>query len=154
MTLYFATLASPVGQLLLTSDGERLTGLQLDVVPSDDLIPDAKPLRSAIQQLQAYFAGELRKFDLPLNAAGTAFQRTVWKQLCKVPYGKTASYRDIAAKIANPLAVRAVGSANGRNPIAIVVPCHRIIAADGTLGGYSGGLWRKEWLLNHEGVDL
>ncbi len=113
-------------------------------------------LEEARRQLDAYFAGELRCFDLPLDLEGTPFQRQVWQQLLSVGYGQTASYQDIAVAIDNPKAVRAVGAANGRNPVAIIVPCHRIIGSGGRakLTGYGGGLWRKEWLLRHEGVLL
>ena len=113
-------------------------------------------LDEAHRQLNAYFAGELRCFDLPLDLDGTPFQRQVWQQLLSVDYGQTASYQDIAHAIDNPKAVRAVGAANGRNPVSIIVPCHRIIGSGGRpkLTGYGGGLWRKEWLLRHEGVLL
>ena len=117
----------------------------------------AHPLLEEVRrQLDAYFAGDLRCFDLPLALEGTPFQRQVWQQLLSVGYGQTASYQEIAAAIDNPKAVRAVGAANGRNPVAIIVPCHRIIGSGGRakLTGYGGGLWRKEWLLRHEGVLL
>jgi O-6-methylguanine DNA methyltransferase len=108
----------------------------------------------ALHQVAAYLAGTRQTFDLPLLLHGTAFQRQVWAQLRKVPYGHTASYRDIALAIGRPKAVRAVGAANGQNPISIIVPCHRVIGSDGSLTGYGGGLWRKEWLLRHEGTLL
>ena len=113
-------------------------------------------LEEVRRQLDAYFAGDLRCFDLPLDMEGTPFQRQVWQQLLSVAYGQTASYQDIAVAIDNPKAVRAVGAANGCNPVAIIVPCHRIIGSGGRakLTGYGGGLWRKEWLLRHEGVLL
>ena len=104
----------------------------------------------AAEQLQAYFAGTLQQFSLPLAANGTAFQQQVWQALCTVPFGTTCSYADIANQIDNKKAVRAVGAANGRNPIAIIVPCHRVIGANGTLTGYAGGLDKKAWLLKHE----
>jgi len=117
----------------------------------------AHPLLEEVRrQLDAYFAGDLRCFDLPLDLEGTPFQRQVWQQLLSVDYGQTASYQEIAVAIDNLKAVRAVGAANGRNPVAIIVPCHRIIGsgARAKLTGYGGGLWRKEWLLRHEGVLL
>lgn len=132
--------------------GERSTS---NFPPS--LQSGAHPLLNEVQrQLDAYFAGDLRSFDLPLALEGTPFQRQVWQQLLSVVYGQTASYRDIAEAIDNPKAVRAVGAANGRNPVSIIVPCHRIIGSGGRpkLTGYGGGLWRKEWLLRHEGVLL
>ena len=104
----------------------------------------------AAQQLQAYFNGTLQHFSLPLAAKGTAFQLQVWQALCTVPFGDTCSYAEIARKIDNLRAVRAVGAANGRNPLAIVVPCHRVIGANGSLTGYAGGLSKKAWLLKHE----
>ncbi|MFZ8199583.1 methylated-DNA--[protein]-cysteine S-methyltransferase [Alteromonas portus] len=107
----------------------------------------------ACRQLSAYFDGKLNEFDLPLSAKGTAFQHSVWDALQQVKYGETASYLDIANAIGNPKAVRAVGMANGRNPIAIVVPCHRIIGSNKTLTGYAGGLPRKQYLLNLEGAQ-
>ena len=101
-------------------------------------------------QLQAYFAGELRDFELPLAAEGTPFQQRVWRALCDIPYGETISYGELARRIGQPTASRAVGLANGQNPISIVVPCHRVIGANGSLTGYGGGLARKRWLLAHE----
>ena len=124
---------------------------------SSPMQPGMHPLLDEVhRQLNAYFAGDLRYFDLPLDLEGTPFQRQVWQQLLSVGYGHTASYQDIAHAIDNPKAVRAVGAANGRNPVSIIVPCHRIIGSGGRakLTGYGGGLWRKEWLLRHEGVLL
>ena len=133
--------------------GEREEGS-----PSSSLMPAAarRLLEEAQRQLAAYFAGALRCFDLPLALAGTPFQQQVWQQLRRVAYGETASYAMIAEAIGNPKAVRAVGAANGRNPVAVVVPCHRVIGSGGRakLTGYGGGLWRKEWLLRHEGALL
>lgn len=106
--------------------------------------------QEAKRQLQAYIDGTLSQFDLPLGAKGTAFQRSVWQALCDIPYGETRSYGDIATAIGNPKAVRAVGTANSKNPISIIVPCHRVIGSNGKLTGYAGGLNRKEWLLRLE----
>lgn len=103
--------------------------------------------------MRAYFAGELQAFDVPLNMAGTDFQRVVWRELRNIGYGEIISYAELARRVDRPGAARAVGAANGRNPISIIVPCHRVIGADGTLTGYGGGLDRKEWLLRHE-VDV
>ena len=108
------------------------------------------PLGEAKRQLREYFGGERRDFDLPLSPAGTAFQRRVWDELRRIPYGETVSYGELARRIGRPTASRAVGAANGRNPLAIVVPCHRVIGTDGTLTGYGGGLPVKETLLAHE----
>lgn len=110
----------------------------------------ADMLQRAVEQLQQYFAGSRQSFDLPLTATGTAFQQQVWQQLCSIAYGHTESYGALALQLGNKNAMRAVGAANGRNPIAIIVPCHRVIGADGKLTGYAGGLNRKLWLLQHE----
>ena len=107
-------------------------------------------LKEAVNQLRQYFAGERQTFTLPLAAAGTLFQQQVWQQLCQIPFGHTQSYGELARQLGNKNAMRAVGAANGRNPIAIIVPCHRVIGADGKLTGYAGGLDRKIWLLHHE----
>ena len=107
-------------------------------------------IREAVKQLNAYFAGKLRNFDVPLDAQGTAFQRRVWSHLRRIPYGQAVAYRDLAQKMGHPKAARAVGSANGKNPLCIIVPCHRVISADGGLGGYSAGIKRKAFLLKHE----
>jgi O-6-methylguanine DNA methyltransferase len=106
--------------------------------------------RQVVQDVEAYFAGELRSFDLPLAPCGTDFQREVWGALAEIPYGETRSYADVAAALGRPKAVRAVGAANGMNALAIVVPCHRVVGADGRLTGYGGGLWRKRRLLDLE----
>ena len=111
-------------------------------------------VREGARQIDQYVGGQRREFDLPLGLYGTDFQRQVWRQVLTVPYGQAATYQDIADAIGNPLAVRAVGAANGRNPLPLIVPCHRIIGRDGHLVGYGGGLWRKEWLLRLEGYLL
>jgi methylated-DNA-[protein]-cysteine S-methyltransferase len=154
----FSYLDSPIGPLLLTCDGEALTGLYMEVSsrPRDlaDWIedPGAEPLPAAVRQLGEYFSGQRREFDLPLRMRGTDFQQRVWRSLTEIRYGETCSYGELAKRIGNPSASRAVGLANGRNPISIVVPCHRVIGADGSLTGYGGGLERKRWLLAHEGL--
>jgi methylated-DNA-[protein]-cysteine S-methyltransferase len=157
-TTYYAWQDSPVGPLLLTSDGTALTGLYMNehrhgpdgVGEGWVEDPTAAPLAEARRQLAAYFAGERTDFDLPLAPAGTDFQRRVWDELARIPYGETISYGELARRIGDPNASRAVGLANGRNPISIVVPCHRVIGAKGRLVGYGGGLNRKETLLAHE----
>jgi len=156
---YFTTLSSPVGDLLLTSDGARLTGLYLEehgggqtAAPSPDWRRDEAPFREAATQLAEYFEGVRQSFSLPLAAVGTDFQRRVWAALAVIPFGETRSYGEIANAIGQPGSARAVGLANGQNPISIVVPCHRVIGANGTLTGYGGGLDRKRWLLEHEGT--
>jgi methylated-DNA-[protein]-cysteine S-methyltransferase len=157
---YYTRIDSPIGRLLLTSDATALTGLYMEVsgkaggpVLGVDARADAHAgvLPAATQQLAEYFAGQRRHFDLPLALRGTPFQEQVWQALTEIPYGATWSYGQLAERIGNPRAVRAVGLANGRNPISILVPCHRVIGADGSLTGYGGGLERKRWLLAHEG---
>lgn len=139
---------SLIGTLTLVCDGKALTAVHLDGASAKQ---DNHPLlQAAKRQCEEYFAGERREFDLPLEPQGTEFQRAVWRALLDVPYGATASYAEIARAIGKPKACRAVGAANGRNPLAIVVPCHRVIGADGSLTGYGGGLKAKQWLLNHE----
>ncbi len=154
VTALYAVVPSPIGNLLLTSDGEALTGLHMDKNNGFDIDPDWEEDKSAmapaIEQLSAYFVGELRTFDLKMELEGTPFQKRVWKELQRIPFGKTISYQELARRVGNPKASRAVGSANGKNPVAVIIPCHRVIATGGTLGGYGGGLERKEWLINHE----
>ena len=141
---------SPVGELWLTGDGTHLTGLWFGPLP-DPAAPAAvagiAPFPEVRAQLEEYFAGRRRDFDLPLAPVGTPFQRRVWQALREIPYGETVSYGALAARLGQPGAGRAVGLANGQNPISIVIPCHRVIGAGGALTGYGGGLERKRWLL-------
>ena len=123
------------------AEAENGTAAQTDLPPL---------MATCLTQLAEYFRGERREFSLKLEPEGTDFQKAVWRQLATIPYGQTVSYLDIARLIGNEKAIRAVGAANGQNPIVIVVPCHRVIGSDGKLTGYGGGLWRKAWLLNHE----
>lgn len=151
MTAWWDVVTSPLGPVVLTAIEGALTSVRIGAErPPEPARRDARVLAVARQELDEYFAGERTHFTLALAPAGTAFQRQVWEALRTVPYGATASYRDIAERIGNPKAVRAVGLANGANPIPIVIPCHRVIGADGSLTGYSGGLDRKRWLLRHE----
>ena len=151
--IFYAHIESPVGLLRLTSNGAALTGLFLDKQHGPQIgadwveADDAAPFAEVRRQIAAYFAGRRRVFDLPLAPSGTEFQRQVWAALAAVPYGTTVSYGEIARRIGLPKAARAVGLANGRNPLSIVVPCHRVIGASGKLTGYGGGLLRKEALL-------
>jgi methylated-DNA-[protein]-cysteine S-methyltransferase len=154
---------SPIGPLTLVAADGMLIGLYLDAPrsgsarhqPGADVLgapadPASEPFSAAAEQLAAYFGGRLTDFTLPLAPAGTPFQRRVWAGLQAIPYGETWSYGQLASKIGNPAAVRAVGLANGRNPIAVVIPCHRVIGSDGSLTGYGGGLDRKRFLLDLE----
>lgn len=151
---------SPVGPLTLVSDGKALAAVAFDnhsktlralaqAEPGSDAVLD-----EARRQLDAYFAGRIQRFDLPLAPQGTPFQERVWMALRDIPYGKTCSYGDIAAIVGAPKAVRAVGGANGCNPISIIVPCHRVIGASGALTGFGGGIDRKRCLLTHEQGQL
>jgi methylated-DNA-[protein]-cysteine S-methyltransferase len=153
-TTWWTMTPSPVGPLLLLGDGVALrglyTGADRDQPPGDDCVEDAAPLRDAVEQLDAYWAGERVAFDLALAPVGTPFQRTVWDALCEIPFGATWSYGELAAHVGRPGSARAVGRANGSNPISIVVPCHRVIGSTGALVGYGGGLDRKRALLAHE----
>ena len=147
----FSVYASPIGDLVLTGDAQALAGIDLHGRrPPAGAIRDDAAFAAVRAQLDAYFAGALTEFDLPLAARGTAFQRRVWSALRSIPYGATVSYGELARRIGAPTAARAVGLANGANPIPIVVPCHRVIGADGSLTGFGGGLARKRWLLAHE----
>jgi methylated-DNA-[protein]-cysteine S-methyltransferase len=155
----YSTCPSPFGELFLISDGDALTGLHLP--PHDDRaapcpepgwLRDDAHFRDVRDQLQAYFEGELHQFEIPIRLVGTEFQRSVWKELINIPFGTTISYAEQARRIGRAGSARAVGAANGRNPIAIVVPCHRVIGANGTLTGYGGGLELKQWLLDLETV--
>jgi methylated-DNA-[protein]-cysteine S-methyltransferase len=150
-----STMESPIGPLTLIARDGVLTNVSMHEQrhlspPPADAIIDDDWFKDVVAQLDAYFAGERSSFDLEMNLAGTSFQRSVWKQLNAIPYGETISYGELARRVGNPQASRAVGLANGRNPIAIIVPCHRVIGADGSLTGYGGGLERKTWLLEHE----
>lgn len=148
------TIASPVGPLLLVADGRALLEIRFGGGRSDDVSSERETalLRETHTQLDAYFAGSLREFDLPLAPRGTQFQLRVWRALLEIPYGETWSYADVARRLDSPTATRAVGAANGRNPLPIVVPCHRVIGADGSLTGYGGGLEIKRSLLRLEGT--
>ena len=141
---------SPIGCIEITGTEQGILSVDFLDTPckASSSIPDC--LTSCVRQIAEYFKGTRREFTLDLVLQGTAFQRRVWGALRRIPYGQTASYRDIARAIGNEKAVRAVGNANGRNRIPIIIPCHRVIGSSGDLVGFASGLWRKEWLLNHE----
>jgi methylated-DNA-[protein]-cysteine S-methyltransferase len=150
---------SPLGDLLAVRDGDGLAGLYLPtgkrpVRPAADWQRRDADLADVAGQLDEYFAGERREFDLLLRPRGTAFQQRVWAALREIPYGETRSYGFIAAELGVPGAARAVGLANGQNPISIIVPCHRVVGASGALTGYGGGLPAKQWLLAHEAARV
>ena len=151
--MYSQSFRSPCGNLTVSASERGVTAVTF----TGNRLQKDQPsgiTALACEQLQAYFAGDITLFDLPLDLQGTDFQQRVWRQLLRVNYGETASYGDIALQLDNPKAVRAVGMANSKNPIAIVVPCHRIIGRNGSLTGYAGGLERKRYLLNLEGVKI
>ena len=144
---------SPVGPLTLTAEEGFLTGCAFgafDLGEAGENAADAAVLALCQQEPAAYFAGKLQNFTVPLRPAGTAFRQRVWEALCRIPYGQTASYRNIAERVGNPKAVRAVGGANHHNPIVILIPCHRVIGSDGSLTGFGGGLEAKKFLLGLE----
>lgn len=160
---YYSELATPIGPVTIVSDGVSITAVSMR--PAADVVRSGADLRSGAEwieddallaecraQLTAYFAGDLREFSLPLAPRGTPFQMSVWDALRQIPFGETRSYGALAAALGRPGSARAVGAANRTNPIGIVVPCHRVIGADGALTGYAGGIERKKFLLEHEGA--
>lgn len=159
MLTLFTTIESSLGQLLLACDEAGLREITFPrngraATADREWHQDASAFVETVRQLRAYFAGELQDFDLPLAPQGTPFQQGVWNELCKIPYGETTSYGELARRINNPNACRAVGLANGSNPIPIIIPCHRVIGANGKLTGYGGGLPIKEKLLALEKRQL
>lgn len=150
---FFRTcIESPIGTLVISGTTNCIKEISFSEPPvevtNDQKLPEI--IKSCKEELFSYFKGELPSFRLQIEQTGTAFQKQVWKQLITIPFGKTQSYLDIARKMGNPASLRAIGNANSKNKIAIVVPCHRVIGHDGSLTGYAGGIWRKEWLLKHE----
>ena len=151
--MFACTYQTPVGEITLAEENGALKRLcfgHLPKLPAGTEVKETPLILKARRQLDEYFAGQRHRFDLPLQPEGTSFQQKVWSALQSIPYGKTASYKDIAVKIGNPRACRAVGMANNKNPLAIVIPCHRVVGSDGKLVGYGGGLGIKEYLLNLE----
>jgi len=145
-----AYIKTPLGIARITGDENGISSVS--VLDSDekesDIIPEV--LQDCVYQLQEYFNGKRQNFSLPLNAEGTDFQKKVWEALVEIPFGKTTSYLELSRVLGDEKATRAVASANGKNPLWIIVPCHRVIGSNGSLTGYAGGLWRKKWLLDHE----
>jgi methylated-DNA-[protein]-cysteine S-methyltransferase len=151
----YRTIESPIGPLLLAGDDQGVRFLLFSTgrhtaQPKPEWEPDRGSLNDIASQLTSYFAGKLRAFDIPLAPQGTPFQQQVWRALCDIPYGTTTSYAELARRIGKPKAVRAVGLANGSNPISIIIPCHRVIGSNGSLTGYGGGLPIKKALLDLE----
>lgn len=145
-----AFIHSPLGTTRIVGDANGIAEISVlnSSVEASAKIPEE--LKQAAAQLTEYFDGKRSQFDLKLNPQGTEFQQKVWRELLQIPFGKTVSYMDITKKLGDVKAIRAVASANGKNPLWIVVPCHRVIGTDGSLTGYAGGLWRKKWLIEHE----
>jgi len=151
LTKFISYLKSPIGQIKISADENSINSI-LFVFENTEM--ETKNCNSIIEkcktQLNEYFAGERIEFDISIKQNGTKFQQKVWLELAKIPFGKTVTYNYIAKKVGGKNMMRAVGSANGKNQISIIVPCHRVIGSDGSLTGYAGGMWRKEWLLKHE----
>ena len=145
-----ANLKTPLGTAVISGDENGISSISIfdDEREIPSIIPDE--LQEAYQQLQDYFNGKRIDFTFKLNPFGTEFQKKVWLGLLEIPFGKTMSYQELSVKLGDIKAIRAVASANGKNPLWVVVPCHRVIGTDGSLTGYAGGLWRKKWLLEHE----
>ncbi len=146
-----AFIETPLGIASITGDEKGVSEISITNNTEEEhsnTIPET--LKEAVTQLQDYFEGKRDHFDIKLNPSGTDFQKKVWKELTKIPFGKTVTYLDIAKNLGDPKCIRAAASANGKNPLWIVIPCHRVIGSDGSLTGYAGGLWRKKWLLDHE----
>ena len=157
--LEYRYMESPIGPLLITGEAQTLVQVGFPsgkgkVEVGSDWLRNDTCLAQVVAQLEHYFSGELREFDLELAPRGTDFQRKVWAALAKIPFGETWNYAQLAREVGNPKAARAVGAANGANPIPIIIPCHRVIGADGSLTGFGGGLPTKRWLLAHEGVPI
>ncbi len=142
---------TPLGIAKISGDSNGITSVSITQEPTGKLTTETPTsLQGASTQLKAYFEGQRSGFDLKLNPSGTEFQKKVWNELLNIPFGKTVTYLDIAKRLGDPKCIRAAASANGKNPLWIIVPCHRVIGSDGSLTGYAGGLWRKKWLLDHE----
>lgn len=152
--IYHLRIDTPVGPLQISGTGRFINAVSFTDEPAADFPPAPALLLECARQLYEYFGGTRKVFELPLFQEGTGFQQSVWQQLLAIPFGQTISYQQLAHRINNPRSIRAVGTTNGKNRLAIIVPCHRVIGSDGTLTGYAGGLWRKRWLLEHERTDL
>ena len=141
---------SPIGFIEITANEKEIISIYFVDSANKNLNKNSSIIELCLNDLDEYFKGKITRFSFPFNFSGTDFQNKVWNELLNIPYGETISYAELSGRIKNPLAIRAVGTANGRNPISIVVPCHRVIGSNNNLIGYGGGLWRKKWLLDHE----
>jgi methylated-DNA-[protein]-cysteine S-methyltransferase len=159
MSKYITYLRSPIGRIKLTGDKNSVNSIlfAFDDTEMEEENPNSV-LKECKAQLSQYFSGKRNEFEVPFSQAGSEFQQRVWNELTKIPYGKTVSYNFIAESLGDKKSIRAVGAANGKNQISIIVPCHRVIGSDGSLTGYAGGMWRKKWLIKHEaeysGVEI
>lgn len=147
---FIASLTTPIGLLKITGTDTAIESVLFADTPVEAFAIDHPLAIQCCSELKEYFDRQRTEFTLPLAPHGTPFQEAVWKELLRIPFGATRSYGDIARAVGDPNTIRAVGNANGRNPISIIIPCHRVIGANGSLTGYGGGLWRKQWLLEHE----
>lgn len=154
MNYYKARYQSQIGTIIIVASEDGLSRLLFDDEPDLKENPQHVILHQTLEQLEQYFRGKRKIFNLPLSVSGSDFQKKVWREVAQIKFGQTASYLEIARRVGNEKAVRAVGLANGKNPLPLLIPCHRIIGTNGNLIGYGGGLWRKEWLLRHEGAIL
>ena len=150
--MYTTTIQTPVGLAVISGNEDGIASVRCSHEPVTDSTFVPSVLYRCARQLEEYFLNQRRTFDLPLHPQGTSFQRAVWQMLAEVPYGKTMSYMELTRRLGDEKAIRAVAAANGKNPIWIIIPCHRIIGSNGDLTGYAGGLGRKKWLLEHEQV--
>lgn len=151
-TTYTTYYSSPIGHILIAGTDEYITTVLFCDQSGQDSPYLPAVVKTCVQQLDEYFSGNRKNFEMPVQPTGTSFQQQVWQQLRSINFGHTVSYMDVARAVSGEKAIRAIGAANGRNPICVIVPCHRVIGSDGSLTGYAGGLWRKEWLLKHEGA--
>ena len=150
MKIYIAHYQSPIGMVEIEATQAEIVALNFVDQPQPVDAEQPEILKECVKQIEEFFSGQRKMFSVNLSLRGTKFQNAVWRRLVKIPYGQTCSYGEFAAAIGKSAACRAVGNANGKNPISIIVPCHRLIGSNGSLTGYGGGLWRKEWLLKHE----
>lgn len=149
---YTCSYHTPIGFLNLAATETHLVSCLFSDIAYPTTAEQPAVLQQTINQLEEYFTGTRRLFDIPLQPEGTDFQQKVWQHLSTIPFGTTVSYMAVARAVSGEKAIRAIGAANGKNPICLILPCHRVIGSDGSLTGYAGGLWRKEWLLQHEGI--
>lgn len=145
-----AVIKTPLGNAEIIGDENGISKIHILDKDIEIITEFPKELKQAVEQLQDYFDGKRTTFSFKINPIGTEFQKKVWQELLKIPYGKTCSYLELSKKIGDIKAIRAVSTANGKNPLWVVIPCHRVIGSDGSLTGYAGGLWRKKWLIEHE----